>query len=65
MPAFTTLNLHTGARYESWLINLFANNVADKRGITGYSFYDGASAAAWVASIIPPRTVGLNVSKSF
>jgi iron complex outermembrane receptor protein len=65
MPAFTTINLHTGARYKSWLINLFANNVADKRGITGYSFYDGASTAAWVATIIPPRTVGLSVSKSF
>jgi iron complex outermembrane recepter protein len=65
MPAFTTFNLHTGARYESWLMNLFVNNVADKRGITGYSFYDGASTAADVATIIPPRTVGLSVSKSF
>jgi iron complex outermembrane receptor protein len=65
MPAFTTFNLHTGARYESWLMNLFLNNVADRRGITGYSFYDGAGTAADVATIIPPRTVGLSVSKSF
>jgi iron complex outermembrane receptor protein len=65
LPAFTTFNLHTGARYQSWLVNLFVNNVADKRGITGYSFYDGPSTAAQVATIIPPRTIGLSVSKTF
>jgi iron complex outermembrane recepter protein len=65
MPAFTTFNLHAGARYQSWLFNLFANNVGDKRGITGYSFYDGTGTATNVATIIPPRTVGLSVSKSF
>jgi len=65
MPAFTTFNVHAGARYQSWLMNLFVNNVADKRGITGYSFYDGAGTAADVATIIPPRTVGLSISKKF
>jgi outer membrane receptor protein involved in Fe transport len=62
LPGFAKTDLRAGARYESWTVNLFANNVTDKRGMlsgglgttysTGFNF-------------IQPRTIGLAVSKTF
>jgi len=65
-PAYTTVNLHAGVHVQDWLFNLFANNVGDRRGITG-----GASSFAinnpggYYATIIQPRTVGLSITKIF
>jgi outer membrane receptor protein involved in Fe transport len=62
LPAYTRLDLHAGMRRGTWTINLNANNVTDERGLldggTGY-FFPPARV------YITPRTVGLNVSKTF
>lgn len=63
-PAYTTLNLHVGVQDESWRINLYANNVADERGITNISIYGGIG-ANYATSIIQPGTVGVTLSKTF
>ena len=62
LPAYARTDLRAGAKYDSWTLNLFVNNVADRRGLlTGgldlipdYAF-----------SVIPPRTFGLSVAKTF
>jgi len=65
-PEYATLNLRAGARSESWLFNLYVNNVADKRGIAGaqQTFAVGVT-GGYYGTIIQPRTVGLSVSKTF
>jgi len=76
-PGYATFNLRTGARYDSWLINLYLNNVDDKRGITGIlknfalgsttagAPYGPGTTAGYYTTIIQPRTVGLSVAKNF
>lgn len=62
LPAYAKLDLHAGTTYNTWTVNLYVNNVTDKRGLISggignqlpYSFY-----------YIQPRTVGLSVAKTF
>jgi iron complex outermembrane recepter protein len=61
-PAYAKTDLRAGVKYNSWTANLYANNVADRRGaISGglgtfppFGFY-----------LIEPRTVGLSLVKGF
>jgi outer membrane receptor protein involved in Fe transport len=62
-PGYTDLDLRTGARYESWTVNLFLNNACDRRGISGGGV--GYSAFPYNAVYIQPRTLGLSIAKSF
>ena len=41
-PPYGELNLHAGARSDSWTLSLFANNVANRRGMVGggYGYAD-------------------------
>jgi iron complex outermembrane receptor protein len=65
-PAYRTLSLLAGARYDSLRINLYANNVTNARGILSFG---GASSMGNtyenVSSVIQPRTIGLSVSRNF
>jgi outer membrane receptor protein involved in Fe transport len=62
LPGYTQVDLTIGAQWEGWELNLYTNNVTDRRGVlqggAGYSiptsFY-----------FIRPRIVGLSISKSF
>lgn len=61
-PAYWKTDLRVGAQYDTWTVNVFANNVADRRGaIAGGTGYFPPFAVEY----IQPRTVGLNVSKTF
>jgi hypothetical protein len=61
-PAYAKVDLRAGVKYESWTVNVYANNVADKRGVLGggagtyssFAYYD-----------IHPRTIGLSVTATF
>lgn len=66
-PAYTQLNLRTGAHYQSWLTTLYINNVTDKRGIVGIQPGSniGPTTGGYLTTVIQPRTVGLRVSKTF
>lgn len=61
-PSYETLDLHLGFMSDGWSANLFVNNVTDERGILaggpGYLF-------PFANVYITPRTVGLNVTRSF
>lgn len=63
MPGYTSIDLRTGARYESWTFNVFLDNVADRRGIvTGNTTQAGSG---YDAIYIQPRTVGASIAKTF
>jgi hypothetical protein len=61
-PAYAKTDLSGGVSYNSWLINLYANNVTDRRGI-----YGGGPGMfpPFAYEIIQPRTVGLSVTRKF
>jgi outer membrane receptor protein involved in Fe transport len=67
IPSYTTLNLRAGARYDSWLVNFYVNNVADRHsilGLTGGVFATGVTSGEW-GNVMQPRTIGLSVAKTF
>lgn len=61
-PAYARTDASAGVSYESWTINLFVNNVTDRRGVLqggiGYTPPFGFQ-------YITPRTTGLSVVKTF
>ena len=61
-PAYAKTDLTGGVRYDTWRINLYANNVADKRGLIGGGI---GNFPAFAYQIIQPRTIGVSLSKSF
>jgi iron complex outermembrane receptor protein len=67
LPSYTALNLHIGARYESWLVNLYVNNVADQRSIVGATRFIQAvgDTGGYYGTVIQPRTIGLSVTRNF
>jgi len=62
LPGYAKVDLRTGIRYRLWTASLYANNVTDQRGLLSggqgtffpYSYY-----------FIQPRTVGLNIVRTF
>jgi outer membrane receptor protein involved in Fe transport len=58
-PSFVQTDLRAGVNLESWTVNLFMNNVSDKRGILSGNPVNGA------VTYIRPRTVGLSLTKEF
>jgi outer membrane receptor protein involved in Fe transport len=62
LPSYTQTDLRASLRYDSWTANLFVNNVSDERGlVNGGRGYLPTNAFIY----IQPRTVGLNLAKSF
>ena len=61
-PAYAQMDLRLGARSDSWAITVYANNIADRRGVTGGGFGTIIPAAF---TYIPPRTIGLTVARLF
>jgi len=62
LAAYAKTDLRAGVRYESWTVNVFANNVTDKRGLIA----GGSDAIPPNAFIyIQPRTIGISVVKGF
>ena len=62
LPGYAQMDLRAGVKYESWTIGLFANNVANKRGLLGGGV---GGFSPTVFTLIQPRTIGLSLSKKF
>jgi len=62
-PAYTKIDLRLGARFGSWTVNLYANNVTDQRGIIFGGLGTVPNPAAF--TYIQPRTVGLIATYKF
>jgi outer membrane receptor protein involved in Fe transport len=61
-PAYSKLDARTGAKYNSWTMDVFVTNLADRRGILGGGL-DTIPTTSF--TVIQPRSVGLSVSKIF
>jgi iron complex outermembrane receptor protein len=64
-PGYATLNLHTGVKSGPWAMNLFANNVTDRRGLIGGSTTSAIGSSGYYAVVIQPLTIGLSVVRHF
>jgi outer membrane receptor protein involved in Fe transport len=62
LSSYTEVNLSGGIAKESWRLNLFVNNVADKRGELAGGL---GSFPPYAFTYIQPRTVGISVVKTF
>jgi len=59
---YATTDFRAGVRYDSWTSSLYANNVLNRRGLLG----GGVGTLNPVAfDYIRPRTIGLNIEKTF
>lgn len=70
-PAYASVNLSAGVRHDSWLLNLYVNNVGDRRGVVGaynanaIGLTPEPGGGGYYATVIQPRTLGLSVVKTF
>ena len=64
-PAYAQLDLNSGVTFDDWKINLFAQNVLDKRGINGGGYYNQSNWNQNWFNYIPPRTIGLSLQRTF
>jgi len=62
LPAYAQANVNIGLTYASWTANLYANNVADRRGVISGGLGDTYTNKF---TFIPPRTLGVSVTKTF
>jgi outer membrane receptor protein involved in Fe transport len=61
LPSYVQLNLSAGLRGEHWSISLFANNVADQRGVLSFN----PNVVGLAPNYIRPRTIGLSFAQTF
>lgn len=59
LPSYTKLDLSAGINLSTWSVNLFANNLTDKRGILA----SGTAPGTFV--LIQPRLIGVSVQANF
>jgi len=61
-PAYTKTDVRAGFRSDSWTVSVYANNIANVRGLVGGGeAYDPPNALVYII----PRTIGVTVIKSF
>jgi len=63
-PAYTRTDLRGGLKRGSWAVNLFANNITDRRGIVSGGIASGGN-SPFAYQYIQPRTVGFSIAKTF
>jgi iron complex outermembrane recepter protein len=61
-PSYAQTDLRAGAHFNDWLVNLYCNNVTDKRGVLngGLNFFPPNA-----FNYIQPRTIGLSIVRTF
>jgi iron complex outermembrane receptor protein len=60
LPGYAKVDVRGGVRYGTWTVNLYANNVADRRGVISVN-----PTIANPTIYIQPRTMGLSLVKTF
>jgi iron complex outermembrane receptor protein len=64
-PAYAQVDLNSGVRFDDWKVNLFVQNVTDKRGINGGGYYNQSNWNQDWFNYIRPRTIGLSLQRTF
>jgi iron complex outermembrane recepter protein len=63
LPAYSQTDFTAGIKAEPWTLNLFINNVTDRRGVLYGGL--GSSTAPYEFDYITPRTIGISVDRAF
>ena len=63
LPSYTNTDVHAGVRLNKWDINIYANNVFDKRNILWQGITE--SEVFNVVAYTQPRTLGMTISFKF
>jgi iron complex outermembrane recepter protein len=61
-PAYTKIDLRAGGHWGDWTLNLYANNVTDKRGVLGGGL---GNYPPYSYVYLQPRAVGVSVALNF
>ena len=61
LPGYAKMDLRVGFRSSSWMADVYANNLCDRRG----ALAGGDIAPVFAKIYLQPRTVGVSVSKTF
>ncbi|WP_288416853.1 TonB-dependent receptor [uncultured Novosphingobium sp.] len=64
-PAYTQSDLNGGFKGDTWRVNLFIQNLTNKRGFTGGGFNNQTTFNPLWFNYTQPRTLGVNVEKTF
>jgi iron complex outermembrane receptor protein len=64
-PAYATVDLNSGVTFGDWKLNLFVQNVLDRRGLNGGGYYNQTNWNGNWFSTTQPRTIGVNADWSF
>lgn len=64
-PAYTQFDLSGGVKGDGWRINLFIQNLTNKRGLTGGGFNNQTTFNPLWFNYSQPRTLGFNIEKTF
>jgi outer membrane receptor protein involved in Fe transport len=64
-PSYAQTDLHAGVKAEDWRVNLFVQNLTDKRGVTGGGFNNQTTFNPYWFNYIQPRTIGLSLERTF
>ena len=59
LPAYAKVDVHAGLNYQTWKATVYATNLLDRRGLLT------SVSPPTVFAEIPPRTIGISVSKTF
>jgi len=60
LPGYSVFNLRLGVEDDSWMLAVYAKNLGDERAFTAITSYVYDS-----ATVITPRTLGVELSKKF
>jgi outer membrane receptor protein involved in Fe transport len=61
---YVVYNLNAGVTSEAWKVNVYANNLGDRRAVLGGGPY-ASNFPPYSTYYLQPRTIGLTVSKAF
>lgn len=64
LPQYQTIDARLGLRNDTWTVELYAKNIADRRGFESTSALNGPT-GPYGMTVIQPRTVGLSLIANF
>jgi len=59
LPGYATVNFHGGVRMNTWSLNAYVNNAADRRGVLATGPFP------YQYNFVRPRTIGISLSRRF
>jgi iron complex outermembrane recepter protein len=65
MPSYGQIGLHAGVERGGFRVNAFVINLADKRGLLGYTGGGNQPGDPYRYAVTPPRTIGVSITQKW